>query len=78
MNAHVYIMLLIGAKFTELCPQNDKSTCFNILFHTQYLTQALQAMHTAPDITYLVCKTSTLKEYLSLLPLPGGTNNSTA
>ncbi len=31
----------------------------------------LQAMHTAPEMTdFLVCKTSTLKEYLSLLPLP--------
>ncbi len=33
--------------------------------------QALQAMRTAPDMTgFLLRKTSTLKEYLSLLPLP--------
>ncbi len=64
--------LLIGAKFTGFCPQNDKSIRFNILlFNTQHLILALQAMHTAQDMTdFLVLKTSTLKEYLSLLPLP--------
>ncbi len=67
----MHIMLPFGAKFTGLCPQNDKSTRFNILlFNTQHLTLALQAMHTAPDVTaFLVRKTSTLKEYISLLPL---------
>ncbi len=77
----MHIKLPIGAKFTGFCPQNDKSTHFNIilLFHTQYLTLVLQAMRTAPDMTgFLLRKTSTLKEYLSLLPLPWQTNNSTA
>ncbi len=42
-----------------------------LLCNTQHLTLALQVMHTALNMTYfLVCKTSTLKEYLSLLPLP--------
>ncbi len=79
MSAHVHIKLPIGAKFTGFCPQNDKSTHFNILFHTQHLTLALQAMRTAPDMTdFLLRKTSTLKEYLSLLPLPWQLINSTA
>ncbi len=62
MSAHVYIQLLIGAKFTGFCPQNDKITCFNIL--------VFKLKHRKPCMTdLLVCKTSTLKEYLSLLPL---------
>ncbi len=44
---------------------------YYFIFHTQYLTSALQAMQTAPDHDrFSVRKTSTLKEYLSLLPLP--------
>ncbi len=73
MSAHVHTKLPIGGKFTGFCPQNDKSTHFNIilLFHTQHLTLALQAMSTAPDMTdFLLRKTSTLKEYLILLSLP--------
>ncbi len=36
-----------------------------------FVTLALQAMHTAPKMTgFLVRKTSTLKEYLGLQPLP--------
>ncbi len=69
----MHINLPIRAKFTGFCPQNDKSTHFNILFYyfTQHLTLVLQAMRTAPDMTdFLLRKTSTLKEYLSLLPLP--------
>ncbi len=58
MNAHVHIQLPIGAKFTGLCPQNDKSTRFNIilLFNTQYLTLALQAMHTVHDQIFWYAK----------------------
>ncbi len=73
MSAHVHIKLPFGVKFTEFCPQNDKSTRFNIilLFNSQYLTLVLPAMHTVPNTTgFLGHKTSTLKEYLSLLPLP--------
>ncbi len=69
----MHIKLPIRAKFTGLCPQNDRSTRFKhiLLFNTQYLTLALQAMHTALHMTgFLLSKTSTLKEYLSLLPLP--------
>ncbi len=49
----MHIKLPFGAKFAEFCPQNDKSIRFNIilLFNTQHLTLALQAMHTAPDMT---------------------------
>ncbi len=41
----MHIKLPIGAKFMGFCPQNDKSTLFNIilLFNTQYLTLALHA-----------------------------------
>ncbi len=39
-STHVHIKLPIGAKFTGFCPQNDKSTCFNIivLFNNPHLT----------------------------------------
>ncbi len=39
MRAHLHIKLQIGAKFTGVCPQNDKSTRFNILFY--YLTLSI-------------------------------------
>ncbi len=66
MSAHVHIKLPIGAKFMGFCPQNDKSTRFNILillFNTQYFSAA---MHTALDLTdFLVRKTSTLRNTLA-------------
>ncbi len=49
----MHLQLPIRAKFTGLCPKNDKSTRFNILlFNTSHLTLALQAMHTVPDMTW--------------------------